>query len=468
MSVMGEASETTVAQLITELRRGHASAPEIARALGISQPTFSRLAARADATDLLAAGRARARRYAARRRIDRLGDRVPLFMLDQNGSARRLAWLHAVWPGGFFVESLDPDLAGGFLPGLPWFLQDLRPQGFLGRLIPRLHPELDLPRDILLWSADHTLTYLARHGIDTVGNLVVGDDALSDALACAHGPTADRDLVPSSLEARAECYAKLAERVLADGPPGSSAGGEQPKFLAIRAANDIATSERRAVLVKFSPPMSDGEVPIRIADLLVAEHVAHTVLRDAGHDAARSELVRGAQRLFLEVERFDRVPLASGGFGRRGVLSLGPIGDEHVGTPGGWADTTAALARHKLVASSIVTEVRWRQLFGNLIANTDMHHGNLAFMMRGTRIEGLAPIYDMLPMGYAPHAGNVREPTLTVNPPRGADLELWPDARRVAECFWGAVANHAEVSERFRAVAAANAETLIRAARYVP
>ncbi len=47
---------------------------------------------------------------------------------------------------------------------------------------------------------------------------------------------------------------------------------------------------------------------------------------------------------------------------------------------------------------------RWA--FGMLIGNTDMHHGNLSFIISlHGRPYALAPAYDILPMGFAPKVG---------------------------------------------------------------
>ncbi|MEB0233458.1 hypothetical protein QN353_21805, partial [Undibacterium sp. 10I3] len=56
-------------------------------------------------------------------------------------------------------------------------LQDLRPQGFLGRMVPRMHPDLLLPEKIQDWSDDNALVYLARRGENLPGNLIVGNES---------------------------------------------------------------------------------------------------------------------------------------------------------------------------------------------------------------------------------------------------------------------------------------------------
>ncbi|MGK7521002.1 HipA domain-containing protein, partial [Salmonella enterica] len=44
--------------------------------------------------------------------------------------------------------------------------------------------------------------------------------------------------------------------------------------------------------------------------------------------------------------------------------------------------------------------------FGRLIANSDMHAGNLSFYYSDAPM-ALAPVYDMLPMAYAPAASGM-------------------------------------------------------------
>jgi hypothetical protein len=48
---------------------------------------------------------------------------------------------------------------------------------------------------------------------------------------------------------------------------------------------------------------------------------------------------------------------------------------------------------------------RGQELGERGFANTDMHGGNLSFTMLGSRVVGLAPVYDMLPAQYAGQQG---------------------------------------------------------------
>lgn len=107
-------------------------------------------------------------------------------------------------------------------------MDDLRPNGFLGRLIPITHPDLNLPKDIGIWSANDCLKYLTRYGTDLIGNIILGDEAFERYL--------NRNIAPHAYvpkENRDKEYPKMAIEILQHGDPGSSAGGEQPKFPAV-------------------------------------------------------------------------------------------------------------------------------------------------------------------------------------------------------------------------------------------
>ena len=97
--------------------------------------------------------------------------------------------------------------------------------------------------------------------------------------------------------------------------------------------------------------------------------------------------------------------------------------------------------------------------FGRLIANTDMHTGNLSFVPSGQL--ALAPTYDMLPMLYAPLPGGelptrAFEPALPLPPQRG----VWRVACSAAISFWERAAADARISQPFRRVLASNGERL--------
>lgn len=427
---------------------GALSAAELAKRLGISQPSLSRLT-QSISDELLVVGRARATRYVLRRTLPECSTPLPLYEIDAGGKTRTLARLHPFWPRGVYVESLSSNLQSELFDDLPYFLHDMRVAGFLGRLVPRQHPDLGLPQDINLWSGDHHLSYLARFGWNTGGNLIVGEQALQRYVENIATPPHS-----ISVATRARHYPRLAQDVLSAGPVGSSAAGEQPKFLTWRGP------KATAVLVKFSPPVSQS-VGRRIADLLIAEHIAHFVLREHGHASTQSQLIITPTQVFLEMERFDRTAL-----GRRGLMSLAALDLQYVGKLESWPSTATILAKQGHLDAATLLQINWLHLFGQLIANTDMHLGNLSVFTSATQIQSLAPAYDMLPMLYAPQQGHL--PTRTFAPPLPpphTDAPMWGDACQAAEQFWLLVHKDKRVSAGFRKIAGQNAGLVAASAK---
>ncbi len=416
-------------ELTTRLRRalfaGPASGPELQRILGISQASFSRLARRVG-DDLFTFGSARSTRYAWRRRVPDLPPALRVRELSDGVHPDRvLGELVLIEDDGFVFVSAVDDIETRHHDDLPWFMQDMRPAGFLGRIAGAR--DLLAPPDIRNWSADHVLNYLIAHGGDEPGNLVVGHP--SEPVHWTRAAN-DAELV--------RLYDQSATRLMADHAIGSSAGGEQPKF-----ATRLET-QQRSVLVKFSPPLGSA-IAQRVSDLLWAEHTALRVLREHGHDASLSRVLQG-ERTHLEVERFDRP-----GEHRRGVVSLWALNGAFAGTDlHSWSTTTAVLAEQGIIDAADHERVVWLEAFGHLIANSDMHPHNLSFFRRGTQVEGLAPVYDMLPMLYAPRAGEL--PSVAFQPPDGP-----AEVREAARSFWNRVQANKAISPAFRAIAAANA-----------
>ncbi|MEM6925385.1 MAG: HipA domain-containing protein [Myxococcota bacterium] len=422
--------------MLRVLERGPASGPELQAHLGVSQPTLSRLVGRV--RRVLPFGRARRRRYALRRPIGSLRGALPVFEVMPTGEVREAFGLQPIAPDRFVVEG--PGLRATVFDDLPWFLQDLRPAGFLGRTVTRSLPPGWLPRDLRMWSAEHTLEYAARFGWNLPGAFLVGEDSVQ--LRGDH-LDAPPDVVVAS--ERDETYGARAASVLAHGDAGSSAAGEQPKFLATRrdATHDVP------VLVKFSP-RRDHPASIRTADLLVAEHLALEVLRSVGHPAAASTLVESDERMFLEVERFDRAP----GGGRRSTVTLQFVDAEFVGSDlSRWSTSTAELAQLGLIDAETHRRTRFREQFGDWIANTDQHFGNLAFHLDGVKIVGLTPAYDVNPAAYVPIRGDVPEIDPAVRVARPSNRDIASEARVAAIELWRRVSTDDRVSTAFRAIA---------------
>ena len=443
--------------LVDELTRAPlTSASSLMRSLAVgSQPTFSRLVARAG-DRVLAIGRARARRYAAARDVPGLGRELPLFRVDEAGSLVRVATLRPFAPGGSFVgESaslprwMQGRRADGTFDGLPPFLADLRPAGFLGRGFAARHASLGLPEDCDGWSDDDVLVALARAGEDGIGDLVLGDDSarrLYDAWGAAPDPIA-----PSE---RARAFPALAEATIAGTPPGACVGGEHPKFCATVASGPVAIQ----TVVKFSSAEYSAAAR-RGCDLLVCEHLAHEALRSSGFPATESSIVEGGSRFFLQSTRFDRV----GARGRRPAVTLAAMNREFVRAAAGhanWIEVAEALARDRWLLPSTVAQIRDLHAFGRFIANTDLHLANLTLVPRDDGAMALAPVYDMLPMGYAPVAGEVPARAYAAPAPDPGHEATWSAAGKRAIGYWQVVARDERISEPFRAIASENARAI--------
>jgi len=420
-----------------------ASGSDLSGRLGISQATFSRLTT-SMADKLLAVGRGRARRYAARRSIPDLGDQVPVYQVGVDAKARKVAVIHPVLPEAFYVEALSEDYTSRLHDDLPYFLNDIRPSGFLGRLVPSQHPELEAPSDVRNWSGTQVLRYLGRFGWNLSGDLIVGDEAYERYVRQAGDP-------PDRVEfrRRARRYPERAANAL-ESPPGSSAGGEQPKFLAFLVPGP------GPVIVKFSALMTSA-LGRRQADLLVSEHVAHEVLRKHGMKAARSSVLLAEGRTFLELERFDRD--SSGG--RRGLTSMLALDAEYVGSLRTWTESAAGLAKLGIIDQAMRSDAAWLDLFGRLIANNDRHGANLSFFVRGERVLSVAPAYDMHPASYAGQSGNLAYRPFDPPSPSPSDAAVWDQASLAALDFWHRVAAHRMVSRGFRGISARNAERVV-------
>lgn len=446
-------------RLLAALRlRRVAGARELGEALGASQPSISRALAAAGA-QVVRIGEARRRRYAAVREVRGLGTHWPLYRIDERGQPHAFAQLTALHGDGCLVAATPPpdwlqgEFVDGLFPGLPWFLDDQRPQGFLGRQFgQRWARELGLPTDILRWSADAVLAALLLHGDDGPGDFVLGDTALERALRTE--PAA----IPAA--AREQRYAELAQAALAGELVGSSAAGEQPKFTAcVRDAD----GSLRHVIVKFSEPLDGHASARRWADLLVGEHLASELLAEHGHASARTALVHSQGRLCLEATRFDRIAA----HGRRGFVSLAAWSDAHDGGRDDWTGAAARMRQAGWIDDAALEQVRLRWWFGRLIANTDMHFGNLGFFLGfflGDALPlRLAPSYDMLPMLYRPAAnGAVVARTFEPPPPTPAALPYWRQAARWAALYWQRAAQHPDISDDFRGIAETNQATLGR------
>lgn len=415
------------------LAAGPQSAQQLIEKMGISQPTLSRALSRLG-DEVVRLGAARSIQYTLRDTGRGVAD-IPVYRVNTEGKIHTLGTLVAVRPQGFVMRQAD----GATLhsDGLPWWLFDMRPQGFLGRAYAaRYAPTLGLPARLSDWSDEHALRALLAHGHDVVGNLLLGDLARDRFLSTAlPAPVAQQD--------KAVVYRQLALDAASGEVAGSSAGGEQPKF-AVYAATPAGQCH---LLVKFSEA-EESPVSERWRDLLLAEHLALETLRAAGISAAQTYIFDHGGQRFLEVERFDRV----GSLGRRALHSLTALDAEFVGAgAGNWPLITRRLADTGQIESEAVEHAALQWAFGTLIGNTDMHNGNLSFIAEHGRPYAITPAYDMTTMGFAPRSGgglpdSIAAPSIMAEVPN----DIWRRAEVLAGDFLNRVLASNVFSPRFR------------------
>jgi hypothetical protein len=439
---MSSSNQTDIEErLLSYLAAGIHTAGEIQQRFGTSQPTVSRLIARCR-DQIFVIGNSRARRYTRLRDVRGLGGEFPIYKIDSTGDAHPVGTLFAVAHDEYLWRPLEG--REELFKSLPWFLADLRPEGFVGRaFVQQLHQDLGLPPRSLDWREDHVLTALASRGENCMGNLIVGQESLDRYFRFARelAPPIRQEEIPT-------VYPRMAQDAMAGQPAGSSAGGEQPKFTTLVERDGVVQN----VLVKFSPPITTEEGR-RWADLLICEHHALQIVQERGITAEQSCLVAAGERVFLEVVRFDR----TGFLGREPIISLRAIDNEFYGYQDNWINAAHRMDADGRLSSSDAGSLRWLSVFGNLIANNDQHFGNVSLVMRdGRRRFELAPAYDVLPMLYRPMDGAA--PVRIFTPPTvapGAHRE-WDTSLLWATVFWERTSADVRISQAFRNICEAN------------
>lgn len=410
----------------SELSGGVLPARDLRDRLGVSPATLMRTVQAMRAT-VLRIGLGRATRYGLRQSWPNIETtRFPVFRISDAGSAasagelitmaaRQMLWLPA----------------GDVINGLPIELADARPSGFLARQFAAMHSDLRLPARVSDWSDHHILIAMSRRGEDLTGNMIIGDESFARWQALDDGGVTRAD------------FPRLAEATTLGHPPGSSAGGERPKFGAF--------VDGRHCLVKFAARGGTGDlVARRWCDLLVLEALALDLVSSRGLPAARTAIVESDSHVFLESERFDRVGVR----GRLAVLSLAAVHDEAADT---WARAATLLLEAGRLSGEDSRRLRWLDAFGALIGNTDRHLYNVVFFPDGDVLR-LAPAYDQASMAYAPSAdGQVSFRPVTLPHATADTLDVWDDARAAACEFWQRAADDQRISPDLRVACAAHA-----------
>jgi hypothetical protein len=365
-----------------------------------------------------------------------LASRQRVYRVTHTGSVENFAELEFL-SGGATLERRGS--TARLYEGLPPYMAFSAPSGFLGRQVAHAAAsDLQFPDSLKDWNDDHRVAWLFTRGMNLSGNLVFGDAPL-------HLEMAFRQVRAIPASAKLTHYVTMA-MVLKGAAYGSSAGGEQPKFLAI-------TKDTGHVIVKFAKKGT------RMADLLPLEHLALNALAESHVPAARSQLLASGTHVFLEIERFDR----SAAHGRIGMLSAGAVDDELFGQRDTWPQFAARCVQSKRLAPEDARHIDTMAAFSELIGNTDRHFENISVLLNEAgEFASVAPAYDILPMRYAPIGGGV-DPALVPIEPKvgtiGAKPEVWARAAEAADRFWSAVQTAqlaAPISRKMRSIAAAN------------
>ncbi|WP_457337194.1 HipA domain-containing protein [Rhizobacter sp. P5_C2] len=414
------------------------TAAQLMAALGVSQPTLSRTIQSLSSTvTAFRVSGDRTPRYALLRQLPLgLHSRQRIYRLLASGSIEPFADVEFL-SGGATLERIGS--VTRMYEGLPPYMAFAAPSGFLGRQLAHDAARAQqFPSSLKDWDDEHRVAWLFTRGLNLPGNLVFGDASLQMEIDL-------RGLDPTPMSEKAAHYVAMAS-ALKGAAYGSSAGGEQPKFLGM-------TEDSGHVIVKFA------RLGSRMAELLPLEHLALRSLAEVGVPSSSTQLLTSGDYVFLEVRRFDRV----GKSGRIGMLSAGAVDDEFFGRRDSWPEFAARCEKAKYLSAADARRVDTMAAFSELIGNSDRHFENISLLIdEKGEYAGIAPAYDILPMRYASIGGGV-DPDLTPIAPKvgtiGAQPAVWARAAQAAERFWTAVQTEtlaAQIPEAMRQLAATN------------
>jgi len=409
----------------TELNHGALSAADLRERLKVSPATLMRMVREAG-SEVLRIGRGRATQYGLREVWQNLdASRFPMFRINESGEAVSAGELTTL---AFHQTAWMP--VGTVLSGLPPELADARPSGFLGRYFAAANADLKLPPLLSGWSDHHILLAMSRRGEDLPGNLMIGEESFA------------RWQELRRISRNRNDYPALAQATIKGHPPGSSAGGERPKF-------GVMVGDRH-MLVKFVGRGGAGDLAARRwCDLLILEAVALQIVASRGIPAAHTNVFETPDCWFLESERFDRVGVR----GRIAVISLAAVHDD-LADP--WARAAVALKDARRLSDEDARRICWLDAFGALIANTDRHQYNILFFPEDSQLR-LAPAFDQVSMLYAPTGdGQVPPRDFTLPHATASTLDVWGDASDAAREFWEQGSHDVRLSDDARRICANN------------
>lgn len=415
------------------LKSGFVTQKDIQAITKLSQATVSRCLKKLD-DSLLVLPFSSPNKYALP--AEDKGYSVQFKEVDEQGNESKLGTVYRLANDQYFVDLAEGasklylgEKGNGLFDGLPFFLDDLRPQGFLGNLFVKQLADMSdrYPKKLSSWQAKHIFQYLEEYGDDLPGNLKFG-------VGTYHLPRQPVYPVPY------DKYDFMCEQIKAGVSQESSLGGEQQKFT-------VFSSELNAdVLVKYTSNKNDA-VTRRWKDILVTEYHALKILAAFKIPAAEIDLIDRDNRFYLVVKRFDRI----GFFGRSSMFSLLSIDMEYVGLGENWQNIANEMLKLNLLSKSDNNSISILWAFSQLIANTDTHLGNISLGIKGDSFN-LLPIYDMCTMAIAPKPNSLDPIDFTL--PDLDTLNINQDNKslvlEMAFLFWQRIEKDTRISGEFR------------------
>ncbi len=363
-------------------------------------------------------GKARATTYVAVKPINNDYKSLPLFEVKGRSSAIKIAEFHLLYKGKTLLK------AAHILPGLPPQLDNFPQDSFLAALHA---PQSDTcwPGNYSDWNIEDKIQALICDGQLLPGNLILGEQALEKYLANYEHPLQ----INESL--RHAAYPKVLNTLAQGSYRGEIIHGSEPKFCAVVTGKEHKT---RHVIVKFSEPMQDIRGK-RMADLLMAEHLALEFLARQGLKTVRSKVIKAANRVFLEIERYDRI----NEYTRQGAIEL------------------PELKNHQNLSEETLNKIELVELFTQLIGDIRWNQTEVAIFQQGLSNQEIVPFYDIAPSLYRPEStGYISKESIVIKPPTARNTSFWFNAMDLAQGYWQEIVKYPYLSSDFRSLAKKN------------
>ena len=191
---MESAAQIYAKHIRAMLRGGPAKAVTLAEGIRVSQPTISRTI-KALGDEVISVGAARAVFYVLRDDA-RAHLQVPVFRVNEDGNVLREGLLVPVRPEGFVLLR---EVNRAHSEGLPWWIADALPQGYMGRAFAKRYGQaLGFSEQLSDWSDAQGLQSISQYGTDLPGDIIIGHAPAEDFInSPAPQPHAPRKLRPT-------------------------------------------------------------------------------------------------------------------------------------------------------------------------------------------------------------------------------------------------------------------------------